>query len=136
MAFRYMLLMGHYRQPLDFSFEALDAASTGYKNVVRRIADLMSNTQPGTLDHGVYDTWHNKILEAVSDNMKTATALVLMQDMLKDATVNPTTKLALFEFIDRLLGRRKLERLCSRGNPGLGRCTSGRQGGAQLCPCG
>lgn len=110
MAFRYMLLMGHYRQPLDFSFEALDAASTGYKNVVRRIADLMSNTQPGTLDHGVYDTWHNKILEAVSDNMKTATALVLMQDMLKDATVNPTTKLALFEFIDRLLGLQFIDR--------------------------
>ena len=70
----------------------------------------MSNTQPGTLDHGVYDTWHNKILEAVSDNMKTATALVLMQDMLKDATVNPTTKLALFEFIDRLLGLQFIDR--------------------------
>lgn len=110
MAFRYMLLMGHYRQPLDFSFEALDAAATGYKNIVRRIADLMGNGQQGTLNQSVYDVWHNKILDAVSDNMKTAEALVLMQDMLKDQTIEPATKLALFEFIDRLLGLQFINR--------------------------
>ena len=104
MAYRYMLLMGHYQSQLAFSWDALDAAANGYKNMVRRVADIISDKQPGAMEQSVFDEWHDKILAVMSDNLKTAEALVLVQELLRTASVNPTTKQALLEFIDRLLG--------------------------------
>lgn len=103
MAYRYLILLGHYRQPIEFSFEALDAAATGYKNLVRKIADLMNDKTSG-VNEDIYHQWHDKILAPASDNLKTAESLVVVQDLLKDKTVNNSTKLALIEFVDELLG--------------------------------
>ena len=110
MAYRFLLLQSHYRQPLEFSFESLDAAATGYKNIVRKVADLMNSDNMGELNSDVYNAWHDKILAPASDNMKTAESLVVVQELLKDANVNPATKLALFEFVDRLLGLQFIDR--------------------------
>lgn len=104
MEFRYLMLLGHYRQPIEFSWASLDAAATGYKNIVRKIADLIDSKNQGGVDSKLFDEWHNKILDTVSDNLKTAEALVYIQELLKDNKVNAATKLKLFEFIDRLLG--------------------------------
>lgn len=110
MAFRYMLLMGHYRQPLDFSFDALDAASNGYKSMVRKVAELLSVASAETIDNATFNQWHDKMLATISDNMKTAETLVLMHELLRDTSVNSATKIALFEFIDRLLGLQFIDR--------------------------
>lgn len=110
MAFRYMLLMGHYRQPLDFSFEALDAATNGYKSIVRKVAEILKNKEDSTEDEEKFNAWHDKILETISDNLKTAETLVLVHDLLKSPDVNSATKYALFEFIDRLLGLQFIDR--------------------------
>lgn len=109
MAYRYLILLGHYRQPIEFSFEALDAAATGYKNLVRKIADLM-NDKTGGIDEDIYHQWHDKILAPVSDNLKTAESLVVVQELLKDKNVNNSTKLALIEFVDELLGLQFMDR--------------------------
>ncbi len=103
MAYRYMLLLGHYQSQQAFSWDALESAANGYKNIVRRVADLM-DASPDKADVAQYDAWHDKILGAVSDNLKTAEALVHVQELLKDTTIGASTKLALFEFVDRLLG--------------------------------
>ena len=110
MAYRYLITLGHYQTQLAFSFEALESAAAGYKNIVRKIADLMNSDNMGNLDSKQYDLWHDKILAPVSDNMKTAESLVVVQDLLKDTNVNPATKLALFEFVDRLLGLQFIDR--------------------------
>lgn len=110
MAYRYLILLGHYQTQLAFSWDAMDAAAAGYKNIVRRVADMMTAADQGTLEQSKYYAWHDKILAPVSDNMKTAESLVQVQDLLKDASVNPATKIALFEFIDRLLGLQFVDR--------------------------
>lgn len=110
MAYRYLITLGHYQTQLAFSFESLDAAATGYKNIVRKIADLINSDNMGDLDSTQYNLWHDKILAPVSDNMKTSESLVVVQELLKDTTVNPATKLALFEFVDRLLGLQFIDR--------------------------
>lgn len=102
-ALRYLMTLSHYRQPLEFSLESLDAAANGYKNIVRKITDLM-NDKSGNVDEDAYQKWHDKLLAPVSDNLKTAEGLVVFQDLLKDKTVNNATKLALVEFVDDLLG--------------------------------
>ena len=104
MAFRFLLLQGHYRQPMEFSFESLDAAAAGYKNIVRKIADLMSQNDGTPVNQDLYNEWHDKILTPISDNLKTSETLVVVQDLLKNQDVNAATKLALLDFIDDLLG--------------------------------
>jgi len=101
--YRYFITMGHFQSQLAFSWEALDAAANGYKNIVRRVADIIAN-KSGELDKVVYDIWHDKLLAPVSDNLKTAETLVVFQELLRDNSVNNTTKIALVEFVDRLLG--------------------------------
>lgn len=108
MALRYLMLLSHYHQPLEFSFESLDAAAAGYKNLVRKVADLM-NDKNGAVDQNLYQQWHDKILAPVSDNLKTAEALVVIQDLLRDKTVNNATKLDLIDFADDLLGLKFVE---------------------------
>ena len=72
MAFRYLLLQGHYRQPMEFSFESLDAAAAGYKNIVRKVADLMTMDDKTPVNQDLYNEWHDKILTPISDNLKTS----------------------------------------------------------------
>ncbi len=110
MAYRYLIMLGHYQTQLAFSWDVLESAAAGYKNIVRRVADLLADTTPGAVDSAVFDTWHDKILAPVSDNMKTAEALVVFQELLRDATVNSATKLELVKFIDRLLGLQFIDR--------------------------
>jgi len=110
MAFRYMVLLGHYRQPMEFSYESLDAAAAGYKNIVRKVADLIEADDKTPVDKAAYDLWHDKILTPVSDNLKTAEALVVFQDLLKTNDVNSATKLAIINFVDDLLGLEIMDR--------------------------
>ena len=102
--YRYWIVLGHYQSQLAFSFEALESAESGYKNIVRKIADLMNDDDKTPLNSDLYNVWHDKILAPVSDNLKTAESLVVFQDLLKDKTVNPATKLELIKFVDDLLG--------------------------------
>ena len=102
--YRYWIVLGHYQSQLAFSFEALESAESGYKNIVRKITDLINIDDKTPIDKDVYNMWHDKILAPVSDNLKTAESLVVFQDLLKDKSVNAPTKLALVKFVDDLLG--------------------------------
>ena len=110
MAFRYLLLMGHYSQPMEFSYESLDAAAAGYKNMVRKIADLMTTDDKTPVNQDLYNEWHDRILTPISDNLKTSETLVVVQDLLKDKTLNASTKLSLLNFVDDLLGLQLIDR--------------------------
>ena len=101
--YRYWVTLGHFQSQMAFSFDALSAAETGYKNLVRKITDLMDNDD-GKVDQDIYQQWHDKILAPVSDNMKTAESLVIFQDLLKQKDINSATKLAVIDFVDDLLG--------------------------------
>ena len=108
--YRYLILLGHYQTQLAFSWDAMDAAANGYKNIVRRVSEILADPTPGALVESSFNEWHNRILAPVSDNMKTAESLVQIQELLRDKTVNASTKIALFEFIDRLLGLQFIDR--------------------------
>jgi cysteinyl-tRNA synthetase len=104
MNFRYMILLGHYRQPIEFSFSSLDAARNGYERIVRKINELISENSESKINQQKFDEWKEKILEPVNDNLKTATAIVNFQEMLKDDSTDSVTKLQIVKFTDDLLG--------------------------------
>ena len=50
------------------------------------------------------------MLAAISDNLKTASVLVLLQDFIKSNDIDDATKLALVRFVDELLGLQFIDR--------------------------
>ena len=109
MVYRYFVALGHYQSQLAFSWETMDASANGYANLVRRVADLIA-ANDGTVDSVAYDAWHEKMLAAMSDNLKTAAVLVHVQDFIKSNEINGATKLALVRFADDLLGLQFIDR--------------------------
>lgn len=109
MVYRYFVALGHYQSQLAFSWETMDASANGYANLVRRVSELLNPTA-APIDTAVYNTWHDKMLSAMSDNLKTASVLVLVQDFIKSPDINNATKLALIEFTDDLLGLQFIDR--------------------------
>ena len=109
MVYRYFVALGHYQSQLAFSWETMDASANGYANLVRRVADLIV-ANDGTVDSVAYDAWHEKMLAAMSDNLKTAAVLVHVQDFIKSNEINGATKLALVRFADDLLGLQFIDR--------------------------
>ncbi|MGI5846212.1 MAG: cysteine--tRNA ligase [Alphaproteobacteria bacterium] len=110
MAYKYLLLMGHYQSQLMFSWESLDAAATGYKNLVKKIAVIITDANKQMTKTTASDVWRGKMLSAVSDNLKTATVIVDFQEMLKDDNLSAAEKLGLIHFIDDLLGLQFIDR--------------------------
>lgn len=73
------------------------------------VADLLS-AENETVDTDVYNKLHDDMVVAMSDNLKTATVLVLVQDFIKSDDINNATKLALIRFVDELLGLQFVDR--------------------------
>lgn len=93
LAYRYFLLQAHYRKQLSFSWEALDAATTGLKNLRKQIANIESHTEENP--HLV-----EEMLDAVNHDLNTAEALGLLQKGLKDKKINKRD----IETIDKIFG--------------------------------
>lgn len=104
MTYRYFVAMGHYQSQLAFSWETMDATAKSYANLVRRVADMMIASDDGIVDETIYNKWRKDMIEAISDNLKTATVLVMVQDFIKANDINNATKLELMRFTDDLLG--------------------------------
>ncbi|HRH23210.1 MAG TPA: cysteine--tRNA ligase [Candidatus Magasanikbacteria bacterium] len=97
LAYRYFLLQAHYRKQLSFSWEALDAAVTGLKNLYRTAKKL------GTTVGSVNEEYMTRFIETLMNDLNTAEALALAQELLK-SDVSPEDKLATLYAYDHILG--------------------------------
>lgn len=97
LAYRYLLLQTHYRKPLMFSWEALDAAEQGYRNLVARVAVLGSGSMvslrsPEMTKRDADLT--EKIRNAFENDLNAPKALATLWAALKSA--NPPSQETLF----------------------------------------
>lgn len=77
-AYRYFLLTAQYRKELQFSYEALDAASAAYNKLVEFCKSHATK-------HGeAIDEYRSAFKEAIFDDLNTARALAVVWNMLKD----------------------------------------------------
>ncbi|HEU5114959.1 MAG TPA: cysteine--tRNA ligase [Candidatus Paceibacterota bacterium] len=97
MAYRYFLLGARYSTPMNFTWEALDAAANAYKKLINQICEL---PEGGTANKGLFE----KALSYVADDLDTPKALALCWDIMKDDSVSPADKRATLLAIDQLLG--------------------------------
>lgn len=97
LAYRYWFLTGHYRQKMNFTWEAVEASQTALQRAWKAFADLPH--------HGrVVSSYEEKFKTALYDDFNTAVALSLVWEVLKDETLPGGDKRATIAQFDRVLG--------------------------------
>ncbi len=107
LAYRLFCLQSHYRKSLVFSWENLDNAQQTYLKLIGRIAAL--DSKEDAVDQAAYDELKGKFCEALDNDLNTSLAITALYDVLK-ANTNDTTKRALIESFDEVLGLDLLEK--------------------------
>ncbi len=97
LAFRYLLLGAHYRQPASFTWEALTSAQTAFLKL-RRFVD--------TLPEGgsVPEDYKHRFTEKIAHDLDTPGALAILWEMTKDSSLAPKNLRAGLVDFDQVLG--------------------------------
>jgi cysteinyl-tRNA synthetase len=104
MDYRYFLLMAHYRKKLKFTFEALDSAKSGYKNLLSKIAALKNSDEGAVTDKTVLEGLKAKFTGAVNEDLNMPVAVSVLWDTLRNSSISSKDKLALALEFDKVLG--------------------------------
>ncbi|MDI6784224.1 MAG: cysteine--tRNA ligase [bacterium] len=99
LAFRYFCLTGHYRSPLNFTWESIDSAQRGLTNLRQVLLRLQKMP-----DAGNPEPFKQKFLDAITDDLNMPNALAVVWDMVKELQGNRLRE-TLLDF-DRVLGLR------------------------------
>jgi cysteinyl-tRNA synthetase len=102
LSYRYFTFQAHYRTPLRFSWEALEAAQTALYRLWTAAAEL---TQAGDAEVPGAEAvaFQSRFHEAINDDLNLPVALAVVHEML-GANVPPGQKLSLLANFDRVLG--------------------------------
>lgn len=102
--YRYFLLGAHYRKQLIFSWEALDNARSARKKAVNRITALLDEkTGDFTGFSEAGEKIKNEFMEHINTDLNTPRCLADLWDALKNDSVSADEKLALADFMDKIL---------------------------------
>ncbi len=96
--YRYWLLTGHYRSPLNFTFEALQAAKQALFKLKRFVFEERDK-EVAVADKSYLD----RFFSALADDLDTPKAVALMWEVMKDAALPPAVKVATLKEMDSIL---------------------------------
>lgn len=104
-ALRYLYLTSHYRKPMNFTWEALESASTGLKNLRLKVINLKVNTRHALSSekNEKVDSYRDMFTRAVNDDLNTSKALAVVWETLK-SSIPSTDKYDLIKTFDEVLG--------------------------------
>lgn len=100
LALRYLFLQAHYRTPLSFTWEALEAASTALERLWRQSREVREES--GGVAHASLAQTH--FLAAMRDDLATPQALSVLWETLKSEDYTPEEKWGLLETAEVHLG--------------------------------
>ncbi|UCE87415.1 MAG: cysteine--tRNA ligase [Deltaproteobacteria bacterium] len=102
LAFRYFVLQAHYRQQQTFSFEALEAAATGYGRLLLQAMEVRD--APGEADPERIAPLRERFRDAVRDDLNAPQALALAHEVARDSALPAPERRALLLEFDAFLG--------------------------------
>lgn len=106
LSYRFMCLQSHYRNQLVFSYDSLDTAQSGYYKLKSKIKSLNSNEE---LDENKIKQYNDEFKDALKNDLNTSNALTCLFNVLKDNTINDSTKLYLIKEFDKVLSLNLIE---------------------------
>jgi cysteinyl-tRNA synthetase len=103
--FRYLALQAHYRSKLDFTEEAMRAASAGLARL-RRAATAASQADADAVDLGSAPlaAHRERFAEAIADDLSTPRAVAIAHEVAAATDLDAAQKRALLGDFDRVLG--------------------------------
>jgi cysteinyl-tRNA synthetase len=99
LAYRYWLLSGHYRSPLNFTWEALEGAERAFSRLLRLFVEELGNKSGS-----VMPTYQERFGAHIDDDLDTPGALSVLWELVRDDTVEKKDKRATLLDFDRVLG--------------------------------
>ncbi len=108
LAFRYLCLQSHYRKPLSFTWESLEAAQRGLTSLWQEINKIHSQSKLSLTTNVPVDENNNArydeiFFEAVGQDINTAAALAIVHESL-DSDISAKAKIELLSFFEQVLG--------------------------------
>ena len=100
LAYRYLCLNSYYHNALTFSYEILDGAEREYLKLKNKVLSLKED---GEIDTDKLNSYDNKFKEALNNNLNTSMCLTILYDVLKDNSINESTKISLVQKFDTVL---------------------------------
>jgi cysteinyl-tRNA synthetase len=97
LAYRYWLLTGHYRSPLNFTSSAVEAA----QKALIRLLSTVSNYPDGGK---VISAYKERFWAYINDDLDIPQAIALMWDLIKDQEIPPEDKRVTILDFDRVFG--------------------------------
>ncbi|MEJ2167245.1 MAG: cysteine--tRNA ligase [Desulfobacterales bacterium] len=101
LVYRFAAFQTHYRKPMEYSEESVQAARNGLQHLQNQVRQVMQSRtgQDGSSDEAL----KNKFLEAINDDLNMPRAMAVVQEMLKSA-LSDADKYAMIMDYDRVLG--------------------------------
>ncbi len=99
LAYRFAAFQTHYRKPMEFSSEAIEAAQNGLQHLRNQVRTLRHDAKASEVDAA----YRSRFLEALNNDLNMPRALAVVQDLLK-SELSPEVKLATVFDFDRVLG--------------------------------
>lgn len=100
--YRFWLLSGHYRSPMNFSWEALEGARSARAQLVKAASQItLGEKSSGSTDTKTYE---QKFSEALQDDLNTPQALAAAFELAKDESLDEETKQETLARLDTVLG--------------------------------
>ena len=96
---RFFILTNHYRMPVEFSDEALQAAANG----VKRILNAKKTPVDETIDYSQFDEY-KEFVEAMDDDLNTSKALAVLFDLTNKANKDIPYAYSLLSKLTAVLG--------------------------------
>ncbi len=112
LAYRYLVLSTHYRSPLNFSWESLEAAQSGWQAMISEIRNLAFEIfylEKGLLiQKDIYPEehpplWEERFTAALNNDLNAPQALSLAWELLAARDVSPEDKLEILKQFDTVL---------------------------------
>lgn len=101
LVYRFVTYQTHYRKPMEYSEEAVQAARNGLEHLRNQVRSLMSKGMDDTAS--VNDGYKQKFIKELNDDLNMPRALASVQETLK-SDMDDSEKLATVLDFDRVLG--------------------------------
>ena len=105
-ALRYLYLTAHYRDPLNFTWESLEAAQTAYEKLKTQMSNVKTQNERTALSaekQEKVEQYRQRFIDSVNDDLNTPQALAVLWDMLK-SNIPSEDKYDLSLYYDEVLG--------------------------------
>ena len=104
LALRYLYLQTHYRQEMNFTFQALDAAQNAFKKLVVEISEWEDPMyDSGKVKMPEVHDFENRFMDALNDDLNMPKALAVLWEVVKSDLPSGAKAKLVFKF-DEVLG--------------------------------